>query len=73
MGQLHLFWLHRMLPPSCSQDSGLQPVCTRYDLVPGLLAMQFESCDSEQAAMARLQSTAQRIRFVAMEHPTQGG
>lgn len=60
-------------PPSCSQDSGLQPLCARYDWVPSLPAMQFESCDSEQAAMSRLENPAQPIRFVAMEHAIQGG
>jgi hypothetical protein len=41
--------------------------------VPSLPAMQFESCDSEQAAMSRLEIPAQPIRFVAMEHAIQGG
>lgn len=41
--------------------------------VPGLLAMQFEFCESEQAAMARLESPAQPVSFVAMEHAIQGG
>lgn len=41
--------------------------------VPGLLAMQFEPCESEQAAMWRLESPPQPVRFVAMEHAIQGG
>ena len=41
--------------------------------VPGLLAMQFESCESQQAAMSRLESPAQPIRFVAIDHAIQGG
>lgn len=41
--------------------------------VPSLPAIQFESCDSEQAAMSRLESPAQPIRFAAMEHAIQGG
>jgi hypothetical protein len=41
--------------------------------VPGLQAMQFEPCESEQSAMSRLESPAQPVRFVAMEHAIQGG
>lgn len=41
--------------------------------VPGLLAMQFESFESEQAAMSRLESPARPIRFVALEPATRGG
>ena len=41
--------------------------------VPSLPTMQFESCESQQAAMSRLESPAQPIRFVAIEHAIQGG
>lgn len=41
--------------------------------VPGLQAMRFEPCESGQAAMWRLESLPQPVRFVAIEHAIRGG